>query len=166
MTRASVSSSEYVSLFRPEMEHYVMRCNHTAVFLEPMIYVFGGSDGITAFNTLGAFNLDTRVWAEVPVEKVSPSCPCARTKHAACLVRWNHKDYLYIYGGIDGTRYLSDFWRCDLATGVFEEIHGVSQRSPPPPSVPTAWHASVHPSWCFSAACPTSSFLHRRGTIT
>lgn len=132
MTRASVSSSEYVSLFRPEMEHYVMRCNHTAVFLEPMIYVFGGSDGITAFNTLGAFNLDTRVWAEVPVEKVSPSCPCARTKHAACLVRWNHKDYLYIYGGIDGTRYLSDFWRCDLATGVFEEIHGVSQRSPPP----------------------------------
>lgn len=128
-----MSSSEYVSLFRPEMEHYVMRCNHTAVFLEPMIYVFGGSDGITAFNTLGAFNLDTRVWVEVPVAKVSPSCPCARTKHAACLVRWNHKDYLYIYGGIDGTRYLSDFWRCDLATGIFEEIHGVSQRSPPPP---------------------------------
>ena len=132
MARASMSNSEYVSLFRPEMDHYVMRCNHTAVFLEPMIYVFGGSDGITAFNTLGAFNLDTRVWVEIPVEKVSPSCPCARTKHAACLVRWNHKDYLYIYGGIDGTRYLSDFWRCDLATGVFEEIHGTSQRSPPP----------------------------------
>lgn len=128
-----MSSSEYVSLFRPEMERYVMKCNHTAVFLEPMIYVFGGSDGITAFNTLGAFNLDTRIWVEVPVEKVSPSCPCARTKHAACLVRWNHRDYLYIYGGIDGTRYLSDFWRCDLSTGIFEEIHGISQRSPPPP---------------------------------
>ena len=87
MARASMSNSEYVSLFRPEMDHYVMRCNHTAVFLEPMIYVFGGSDGITAFNTLGAFNLDTRARVEIPLRRVLVLAPSTLLASCAGIIK-------------------------------------------------------------------------------
>lgn len=120
--------SEYVSLYRPEMARFVTRANHTAVFLEPAIYMFGGTDGVEVFNSISAFDLDTRLWSDLPLRD---PCPCPRIKHAACLVRWQHVDYIYVFGGVDGTRCLDDFWRCNLATGAFELIVPAGSRAPP-----------------------------------
>ncbi|KAF0292163.1 Leucine-zipper-like transcriptional regulator 1 [Amphibalanus amphitrite] len=50
--------------------------------------------------------------------------PCARSKHAVCLLNTS----IYVLGGRNGNLPLRDFWRLDLDSGQWEELRGEGSR--------------------------------------
>lgn len=92
------------------------RINHATAVVGCKLYVHGGYDGETWYNSLHI--LDTKSYDASPWEEGHPTGPpSARTCHA--LTNLNHK--LYMFGGCDGSRYFNDVHVLDLGRMIWSQ---------------------------------------------
>jgi hypothetical protein len=66
---------------------------HSAQSFQDKIYIFGGTDGKKALQSLYVFDVLSQELCNVAVEELN--WPEARTSHAACILN----DAIYIHGG-------------------------------------------------------------------
>ncbi|OZJ04591.1 hypothetical protein BZG36_02765 [Bifiguratus adelaidae] len=82
---------------------------HTATLVGELMYVFGGCDAKSCYNTLYTLDLDTLTWSRPKTTGEAPP-PCRA--HSATLV--DRK--LFIFGGGDGPNYFNDLYILDTGT--------------------------------------------------
>ena len=113
----------------------------SAVVFHNSLFIFGGHDGSLYRNDLLVFNMETRSWnANLEVHGEGPS---PRDAHAAVV----HNNWMYVFGGYDSKRYLSDFHRFHLEECAWNVVRCVGQ-SPTPRGgvhVPMRVHAHTCP---------------------
>lgn len=102
-----------------------IRTDHTAVFYENSIYIFGGYDGKTRFNDLRACKLENFEWAKLPENGVQP---LPRFGHTAVV--YNHS--MYIFGGWDGHETLDDLYQYSFTTNIWYELRRTLGVKPSP----------------------------------
>ncbi|GAM87158.1 hypothetical protein ANO11243_051790 [Dothideomycetidae sp. 11243] len=68
------------------------RTNHTMITWNDHLYLFGGTDGVTWFNDVWAYDAKSNTWAEM---ECIGYIPTAREGHAAALIG----DVMYVFGG-------------------------------------------------------------------
>jgi hypothetical protein len=95
---------------------------HTANLLGTRIFLFGGYDGRGRSNDLYLLDTEALKW-EHPGQ--TESTPAGRQRHTACLV---HSKKLFVLGGFDGVKWLSDMHVLDVSKLEESEIasHSVS----------------------------------------
>jgi len=93
---------------------------HTANLLGSRIFLFGGYDGRGRSNDLYLLDTETFKW-EHPGS--NDSTPSGRQRHTASLV---HNKHLFILGGFDGTKWLSDLHVLDVSKIEESEIVSLS----------------------------------------
>lgn len=81
------------------------------------MFVFGGYDG-SCRSDLHRFNFETNTWNEIRRFN-NTIWPRERYRTSAAL----YKNFMYIYGGHDGSKQLEDFWRFDLRRLNWEEVN-------------------------------------------
>lgn len=92
------------------------RHSSCAVVSDGSIYVYGGYDGHCKTD-LHRFNFETNTWIEIK-KTTNNSWPRERYRTSAAV----YKDYMYIYGGHDGSKQLEDFWAFDLRSLQWRSI--------------------------------------------
>ncbi|KAH3759892.1 rab9 effector protein with kelch motifs [Pelomyxa schiedti] len=96
---------------------------HTATFVAPdSVLIFGGLTAKGPTSELVSFSIGKRSWTQFSV----PGGPCARYGHTSCLIG----KQMYVYGGNDGTRKLSDIWALDTTTLKWSLITPASAQPP------------------------------------
>ncbi|CAG8535105.1 1337_t:CDS:2, partial [Diversispora eburnea] len=83
--------------------------SHTAILVEEQVFVFGGCDSRTCFNSVYVFDADTMYWNK-PRTLGDPPPPCRA--HSSTKVGKK----LYIFGGGDGPTYFNDLYIFDTDT--------------------------------------------------
>ncbi|KAI8597793.1 hypothetical protein EDD21DRAFT_396412 [Dissophora ornata] len=81
------------------------------------IYVFGGSDAKSCYNTLYIFDADTMHWSQ---PKTYGSIPPPCRAHSSTLVD-NRR--LYVFGGGDGPQYFNELYMLDTGRRPFVKQH-------------------------------------------
>mmetsp|Transcript_19792 Transcript_19792/g.19799 ORF Transcript_19792/g.19799 Transcript_19792/m.19799 type:complete len:81 (+) Transcript_19792:317-559(+) len=61
------------------------------------MYIFGGSDGITEFNTTLVYNFTNHSWSRIIPEH--PTCPPPLDSHTAALYNDGTNCYMIVFGG-------------------------------------------------------------------
>jgi N-acetylneuraminic acid mutarotase len=113
------------------------------------LILFAGYDGINWHNDMYAFNFVTKEWCVecAWVEEKEPTPPGGRSlrkQHGdiptirSCPSWVRHEDTLYVFGGYDGMRRMSDFYALDLKTSTWTSVRQLG-------TPPTAryFHASI-----------------------
>mmetsp|Transcript_8304 Transcript_8304/g.16372 ORF Transcript_8304/g.16372 Transcript_8304/m.16372 type:complete len:738 (+) Transcript_8304:1846-4059(+) len=111
-----------------ESEAFSPRTGHTAVSDEGMIYVFGGTDGLSRNNDMWVFDPHTLAWRELPTTGTKPA---PRSGSQACI----QGSQIYIFGGYtkkDGD-FFNDVHAFDTQTFAWTELVPSSQEHVPLP---------------------------------
>jgi len=96
------------------------RFGHTAIVKDRSMFVFGGYNNIQEFQDLHRFDFDTSEWNEVKVNGIPPS---PRYMHNACYYDDGITKYMYIFGGLDPPKRLSDLHKFDFDTETWTELN-------------------------------------------
>jgi hypothetical protein len=112
------------------------RSLHAAAYLNGILYVFGGYDGVQRVNTFHAFSFAEKRWSPVlPSSNVGGGAgasminpPSPRDRHVAVAFG----NSFYVHGGFDGTSRVSDFWGFDFSSMTWREVVVSSGRAPSP----------------------------------
>jgi len=84
---------------------------HTATLVDRRIFIFGGGEGPSYYNTLYILDTISRKWTHTnPPEPL----PLPRRAHTTVLYR----NKLYIFGGGNGVKALNDVWSLDTSVPV------------------------------------------------
>ncbi|KAI8366057.1 uncharacterized protein BYT42DRAFT_595979 [Radiomyces spectabilis] len=91
---------------------------HTANLVGEMLYVFGGCDVKTCFNTLYILDMDTLTWSK---PRTSGEIPPPCRAHSCTVVQRDlgsgRRSYsLYVFGGGDGPNYFNDLYILNTET--------------------------------------------------
>ncbi|KAI9316219.1 hypothetical protein BX666DRAFT_2043070 [Dichotomocladium elegans] len=86
------SSNPQWEFVMPNNEGPSARAGHVSVTFDNKLYIFGGTDGDHLYNDIWSFDLQTRLWAQVPAVGY---IPVPRTNFSSALV----DGVLYIFGG-------------------------------------------------------------------
>ena len=98
---------------RPPQPHLrIHLLAHSATLVGPMLFVFGGHNDIGYTNALLRLDLCTLQWRTSVVEG---KAPVGRGSHLA----WLHDSRLYIHGGFQGRRALSELHVLELASCAY-----------------------------------------------
>ena len=105
----------------------IVRMKHSANAISPSsLIVFGGFNRAVDVRVMAdAYRLDVDgesvAWTQLAPEAPAGTKPIApRAQHAAAVSK--DSKYMFIYGGYDGTKPLSDFWLLDLGTMALRQI--------------------------------------------
>lgn len=93
---------------------------HTANLIGGRIFLFGGYDGRGRSNDLYLLDTHSLKWDHPPTTEATPA---GRQRHTACLV---HSKKLFVLGGFDGLRWLSD---CHVLDVSKLEEHAITHAS-------------------------------------
>ena len=92
------------------------RFGHTAVIIEDIVYLWGGSVyNHTYDNTLYAFDVSDHRWI---MTRASGTVPEGMWGHRACVLG----RFMYIYGGLTQVRLTNDLYKLDTTTMVWSLI--------------------------------------------
>eukprot|EP00930_Biecheleria_cincta_P013394 TRINITY_DN11964_c0_g1_i1.p1 TRINITY_DN11964_c0_g1~~TRINITY_DN11964_c0_g1_i1.p1 ORF type:complete len:509 (+),score=49.41 TRINITY_DN11964_c0_g1_i1:181-1707(+) len=94
------------------------RENNGAVVHGNSMYVFGGYSGFTWLNDFWSFNFDTSEWLPVPSGQRG-AVPSTRFGYVSSV----HGDFMYIFGGYDGSAWLTDTHDFDFERGIWNSTH-------------------------------------------
>ena len=84
---------------------------HTATLVDRRIFIFGGGEGPSYYNSLYILDTVSRKWTHTnPPEPL----PLPRRAHTTVLYR----NKLYIFGGGNGVKALNDVWSLDTSVPV------------------------------------------------
>ncbi|KAF7728240.1 hypothetical protein EC973_006521 [Apophysomyces ossiformis] len=106
---------------------------HTANLIGEYLYVFGGCDIKTCFNTLYILDMDTLTWSKPRTSgQVPPPCRA----HSSTVVEGKNTNgrptyYLYVFGGGDGPNYFNDLYVLNRDTMVWSKPN--TEGTPPSP---------------------------------
>eukprot|EP00435_Cladocopium_sp_Y103_P047393 s250_g13.t3 len=75
---------------------------------------FGGYSGFTWLNDFHSFNFDTSTWQAVPSGHKG-SVPSTRFGYVSAV----HGDFMYVFGGYDGSAWLNDMFDFDFERGAW-----------------------------------------------
>jgi hypothetical protein len=89
------------------------------------ILVFGGTDFSIYYNDIWKFDLLTKSWFKLTVGMPKPS---VRTD--LDMVYDGTNNYIYMFGGFDGTNYRDDFWKFDVGIGAWSQITPLGLKKP------------------------------------
>lgn len=98
------------------------RTNHTAVYYNKGMYIFGGSDeSNNKLNDFWRYDFETKRW--IIINHISADCedgqPTKRSGHAASVVGGK----MYIFGGLEGiTHETNDFYSYDFKTDTWTNL--------------------------------------------
>ena len=92
----------------------VGRENNGAVVHGNKMYLFGGYSGFTWLNDFLAFNFDTCQWSTVPSGQKG-AVPSTRFGYVSS----GHGDFMYVFGGYDGSAWLNDTHDFDYERGLW-----------------------------------------------
>jgi len=81
---------------------------HSCVMHGNKLFLYGGYSGSQRLRDMYAYDFETNHWSEVNCS--NGHSPCGRSS----LVAQVHENYLYIFGGYNGTSVLNDMYRCRL----------------------------------------------------
>lgn len=110
-----IQMTDYTDLTTEDNEIYCRASKSTSIIYKNYIYIFGGVDSAGHYlDDFLQYDINLRAFTAIKLK----TKPCARACHAACLLG----DFMYIYGGTDGSHTLDDLWRFDLLHGTFERI--------------------------------------------
>lgn len=90
------------------------RENNGAVVHGNKMYLFGGYSGFTWLNDFHSFNFDTYIWSPVPSGHKG-SVPSTRFGYVSSV----HGDFMYVFGGYDGSAWLNDMFDFDFERGLW-----------------------------------------------
>lgn len=90
------------------------RENNGAVVHGSKMYLFGGYSGFTWLNDFHSFNFDTSTWQAVPSGHKG-SVPSTRFGYVSAV----HGDFMYVFGGYDGSAWLNDMFDFDFERGIW-----------------------------------------------
>ncbi|CDH55861.1 related to kel1-involved in cell fusion andmorphology [Lichtheimia corymbifera JMRC:FSU:9682] len=85
-------SNSHWEFIKPNNEGPSARAGHVSVVFDNKLYIFGGTDGDHLYNDVWAFDLQSRLWMQVPAVGY---IPIPRTDFSASLV----DGVMYIFGG-------------------------------------------------------------------
>ncbi|KAG0163468.1 hypothetical protein DFQ28_011631 [Apophysomyces sp. BC1034] len=106
---------------------------HTANLIGELLYVFGGCDPKTCFNTLYILDMDTLTWSKPRTYgQVPPACrahSCTVVERETSPGKRTHQ--LYIFGGGDGPNYFNDMYVLHAETLTWSKP--VIEGTPPSP---------------------------------
>lgn len=88
------------------------RENNGAVVHGSKMYLFGGYSGFTWLNDFHSFNFETSTWQAVPSGHKG-SVPSTRFGYVSSV----HGDFMYVFGGYDGSAWLNDMFDFDFERG-------------------------------------------------
>eukprot|EP00929_Paragymnodinium_shiwhaense_P035965 TRINITY_DN19332_c0_g1_i1.p1 TRINITY_DN19332_c0_g1~~TRINITY_DN19332_c0_g1_i1.p1 ORF type:complete len:434 (-),score=66.23 TRINITY_DN19332_c0_g1_i1:396-1697(-) len=97
------------------------RENNGAVVHGNKMYLFGGYSGFTWLNDFHAFWFDRSTWQAVP-NGHKGHLPSTRFGYVSSV----HGDFMYIFGGYDGSSWLDDMYDFDFERGLWSntQVHG------------------------------------------
>lgn len=107
---------------------------HTATLADRRIFVFGGGEGPSYYNSL--YILDTQTYKWTCVQPPDP-LPLPRRAHAAVL----YKTRLIIFGGGNGVKALNDVWSLDTSAPV-EKMRWEQLKTHGPKPGPRGYHTA------------------------
>mmetsp|Transcript_127999 Transcript_127999/g.362299 ORF Transcript_127999/g.362299 Transcript_127999/m.362299 type:complete len:518 (-) Transcript_127999:185-1738(-) len=90
------------------------RENNGAVVHGNKMYLFGGYSGFTWLNDFHSFNFETSTWMAVPSGHKG-SVPSTRFGYVSAV----HGDFMYVFGGYDGSAWLNDMFDFDFERGIW-----------------------------------------------
>ncbi|KAG1260326.1 hypothetical protein G6F68_007517 [Rhizopus microsporus] len=106
---------------------------HTANLIGEYLYVFGGCDMKTCFNTLYVLDMDTLTWSKPRTTgQAPPPCRAHSCTTVERVLGPGKKSYsLYVFGGGDGPNYFNDVYilNIDTLTWIKPKVEG----EPPSP---------------------------------
>eukprot|EP00906_Rhabdomonas_costata_P000540 RCo000692 len=82
------------------------RFGHSSVLSSEAMYLFGGSHKNGYLNDMWTFDFTARSWREVVADAGDEDVPEARAFHSLA----SHRGKLFLFGGFNGMRCLSDLW--------------------------------------------------------
>jgi len=91
------------------------RENNGAVVHGNKMYLFGGYSGFTWLNDFHSFNFDTGTWSAVQSTHKGNSVPSTRFGYVSAV----HGDFMYVFGGYDGSAWLNDMFDFDFERGAW-----------------------------------------------
>lgn len=94
------------------------RQNHIAIAINnnTQLFVHGGSDGSNRFSDTFLLNLDTLTWTK------AASAPVVSEGHAAVLSYKKDSISVYVFGGLDGSDYLTSIRIFNVGTGEWSSL--------------------------------------------
>jgi len=92
----------------------VGRENNGAAVHGDKMYLFGGYSGFTWLNDFLSFNFETNTWQAVPSGHKG-AVPSTRFGYVSSV----HGDFMYIFGGYDGSAWLNDMFDFDFERGLW-----------------------------------------------
>lgn len=92
----------------------VGRENNGAVIYGGKMYLFGGYSGFTWLNDFLSFNFETSQWSPVPSGQRG-TVPSTRFGYVSAV----HGDFMYVFGGYDGSAWLNDTYDFDFEHGIW-----------------------------------------------
>eukprot|EP00928_Gymnodinium_smaydae_P078413 TRINITY_DN6234_c0_g1_i1.p1 TRINITY_DN6234_c0_g1~~TRINITY_DN6234_c0_g1_i1.p1 ORF type:complete len:514 (+),score=105.11 TRINITY_DN6234_c0_g1_i1:148-1689(+) len=97
------------------------RENNGAVAHGSKMYLFGGYSGFTWLNDFSSFCFETSTWQAVPSGNKG-SLPSTRFGYVSAV----HGDFMYVFGGYDGSAWLNDMFDFDFERGMWgaTQVHG------------------------------------------
>jgi len=90
------------------------RENNGAVVHGSKMYLFGGYSGFTWLNDFHSFNFDTYTWQTVPSGHRG-AVPSTRFGYVSAV----NGDFMYVFGGYDGSAWLNDMFDFDFERGMW-----------------------------------------------
>jgi len=96
----------------------VGRENNGAVVYGNKMYLFGGYSGFTWLNDFLSFDFDASEWSRVPFGQKG-IVPTTRFGYVSSV----HGDFMYIFGGYDGSAWLNDTHDFDFKGGIWSATH-------------------------------------------
>ncbi|CAK4080747.1 unnamed protein product [Aphanomyces euteiches] len=109
------------------------RTDHSAVFLDPNLVVFGGrGKHSTVFRDLWLLSIETWTWSEL---KPSSLLPSPKFWHAAAALN----NRLFVFGGKDLDNVYGDMIYLDVGENTWTTVYALGQ--PPPPRFGANMHA-------------------------
>ncbi len=97
------------------------RANHTAVFFDGVMYVFGGVDAEgEKLDDLWKFDVAQHAWTQVPTKNEDGCWPRPRSGHIALV----NSDKMYVFGGSLGVlQEVNDLFAFDLRASAWTIVH-------------------------------------------
>jgi hypothetical protein len=95
-------------------------CRHSAVLLDDVMYVFGGSDGQEEFNTTLAISLRTRAVREIAA--ASRSLPPPLDSHSACAYTSSQGRFMVVFGGFCVGERTNGLFLLNLDTETWQRV--------------------------------------------
>jgi hypothetical protein len=78
------------------------------------MYLFGGYSGFTWLNDFNTFSFETNTWQPVPSGNKG-AVPSTRFGYVSAV----HGDFMYVFGGYDGSAWLNDMFDFDFERGMW-----------------------------------------------